>query len=155
MHQRSQKDASKKRDGIELGGGIPDPDLPLSKQLEQSFDTIKSHSQSIKVRTQVCRKNVLYRRNHIDLFQHIINLLSLTCSCLLYQDYKAKLTDVKRMVDDLQKKVRESESMLLAKDRIINDLRMQVNITKNELYIKGSFCRKGVENFFYSYFPNS
>ena len=49
MQQRSQKNASRKKDGIELLGGILDPDLPLSKQLEQSFDTIKSHSQSIKV----------------------------------------------------------------------------------------------------------
>ena len=43
---------------------------------------------------------------------------------------KNKLADVKRIADELQKKVRESESMLLAKDRIINDLRMQVEINK-------------------------
>ena len=44
--QRTEKDGTGKTD---MGGGIPDPDLPLSKQLEQSFDTIKSHSQAIKV----------------------------------------------------------------------------------------------------------
>ena len=43
---------------------------------------------------------------------------------------KNKLADVKRIADELQKKVRESESMLLAKDRIINDLRMQVEMSK-------------------------
>ena len=43
---------------------------------------------------------------------------------------KNKLADVKRIADELQKKVRESESMLLAKDRIINDLRMQVEMNK-------------------------
>ena len=37
---------------------------------------------------------------------------------------------MKRIADELQKKVRESESMLLAKDRIINDLRMQVEMNK-------------------------
>ena len=40
------------------------------------------------------------------------------------------MADVKRIADELQKKVRESESMLLAKDRIINDLRMQVEMNK-------------------------
>ena len=40
------------------------------------------------------------------------------------------MADVKRIADELQKKVRESESMLLAKDRIINDLRMQVEMSK-------------------------
>ena len=88
--QRKHKDGSCKKEGVDVvGGGLPDPDLPLSKQLEQSFDTIKSHSQSIK-------------------------------------DYKTKLADVNRLADDLQKKLRESDSMVLAKDRIINDLRMQV-----------------------------
>ena len=45
-----------------------------------------------------------------------------------FQELKGKLADVKRLADDLQKKLRESESMMLAKDRIINDLRMQVQI---------------------------
>ena len=54
--QRKQKDGSMKKEGMDLGGGLPDPDLPLSQQLEQSFDTIKSHSQSIKV-----NRNLLHR----------------------------------------------------------------------------------------------
>ena len=49
---------------------------------------------------------------------------------------KNKLADVKRIADELQKKVRESESMLLAKDRIINDLRMQVEANKVLLHHK-------------------
>ena len=49
---------------------------------------------------------------------------------------KNKLADVKRIADELQKKVRESESMLLAKDRIINDLRMQVEMNKVLLHYK-------------------
>ena len=46
------------------------------------------------------------------------------------------MADVKRIADELQKKVRESESMLLAKDRIINDLRMQVEMNKVLLHYK-------------------
>ena len=46
------------------------------------------------------------------------------------------MADVKRIADELQKKVRESESMLLAKDRIINDLRMQVEMSKVLLHSK-------------------
>ena len=55
---------------------------------------------------------------------------------------KNKLADVKRIADELQKKVRESESMLLAKDRIINDLRMQVEMNKVLLYCKKNLTRK-------------
>ena len=47
--QRSKKDGFLKKDGLDQSGGIPNPDLPLSQQLEQSLDTIKSHSQNIKV----------------------------------------------------------------------------------------------------------
>ena len=54
---RKQKDGSLKKEGMDLGGGLPDPDLPLSQQLEQSFDTIKSHSQSIKVNNYILHRN--------------------------------------------------------------------------------------------------
>ena len=47
--QRSKKDGFLKKDGLDQSGGIPNPDLPLSQQLEQSLDTVKSHSQNIKV----------------------------------------------------------------------------------------------------------
>ena len=47
---RTQKDGSLKKEGTDPIGGLPNPDLPLSQQLEQSFDTIKSHSQTIKVK---------------------------------------------------------------------------------------------------------
>ena len=40
--------------------------------------------------------------------------------------YKSGLAEAKKSLDDVQKKVRELESMLSAKDRIINDLRLQV-----------------------------
>ena len=50
--QRKAKDGPAKKEGFDQLGGVPNPELPLSQQLEQSFDTIKSHSQSIKVQTQ-------------------------------------------------------------------------------------------------------
>ena len=40
-------------------------------------------------------------------------------------DYKVKLGDAKKLSEELQKKLRESETAAVAKDRIINDLRMQ------------------------------
>ena len=46
---RQQKDGVMKKDGMDQIGTMPNPELPLSQQLEQSFDTIKSQSQSIKV----------------------------------------------------------------------------------------------------------
>ena len=46
---RKQKDGGLKKDGVDQIGSMPNPELPLSQQLEQSFDTIKSQSQSIKV----------------------------------------------------------------------------------------------------------
>ena len=46
---RNQKDGGIKKDGIDQIGGMPNPELPLSQQLGQSFDKIKSQSQSIKV----------------------------------------------------------------------------------------------------------
>ena len=46
---RNQKDGGIKKDGIDQVGGMPNPELPLSQQLRQSFDKIKSQNQSIKV----------------------------------------------------------------------------------------------------------
>ena len=46
---RNQKDGGMKKEGIDQIGGMPNPELPLSQQLGQSFDKIKSQSQSIKV----------------------------------------------------------------------------------------------------------
>ena len=40
-------------------------------------------------------------------------------------DYKGRLGDAKKLSEELQKKLRESETAAVAKDRIINDLRMQ------------------------------
>ena len=40
-------------------------------------------------------------------------------------DYKGKLGDAKRLSEELQRKLRESEAAAMAKDRIINDLRIQ------------------------------
>ena len=40
-------------------------------------------------------------------------------------DYKCKLGDAKRLSEELQRKLRESEAAVMAKDRIINDLRIQ------------------------------
>ena len=54
---RTQKDGSLKKEGTDPIGGLPNPDLPLSQQLEQSFDTIKSHSQTIKVKL---KKTILW-----------------------------------------------------------------------------------------------
>ena len=39
---------------------------------------------------------------------------------------RSKLTEARKLIDELKKKSRESESMVLAKDKIINDLRLQV-----------------------------
>ncbi len=68
---------------------MPDPDLPLSRQLEQAIGTIKDYSRTV-------------------------------------EQLKGKLSDAKKAVDDLQKKAREYETSGVAKDRIINDLRLQV-----------------------------
>ena len=68
---------------------LPDPDLPLSRQLEQALDSLKSSNHSNK-------------------------------------DLQQKVNDLKCISEDAQKKLRESESMVLAKDKIINDLRLQV-----------------------------
>ena len=46
---RKHKDGGLKKEGVDQIGNMPNPELPLSQQLEQSFDTIKSQSQSIKV----------------------------------------------------------------------------------------------------------
>ena len=40
--------------------------------------------------------------------------------------YKSGLADAKKSLEEAQKKVREVESLLSAKDKIINDLRLQV-----------------------------
>ena len=40
-------------------------------------------------------------------------------------DYKSKLGDAKKLSEELQKRLRESETAAVAKDRIINDLRIQ------------------------------
>ena len=40
--------------------------------------------------------------------------------------YKTGLADAKKSLEEAQKKVREVESLLSAKDKIINDLRLQV-----------------------------
>ena len=42
---------------------------------------------------------------------------------------KSKLSEAKKIIDELRKKSRESESMVLAKDKVINDLRLQVPST--------------------------
>ena len=39
---------------------------------------------------------------------------------------KLKLSEARKLIDELKKKFREAESMVLAKDKIINDLRLQV-----------------------------
>ena len=62
--QRKQKDGSLKKEGTDQVGGLPNPDLPLSQQLEQSFDTIKSHSQAIKVKL----KNIIVTNAHAGYF---------------------------------------------------------------------------------------
>jgi len=43
------------------------------------------------------------------------------------ESYKSGLADAKKALEDAQKKVRDAESMIAAKDRIINDLRLQVS----------------------------
>ena len=55
---RSQKDGGIKKEGIDQIGGMPNPELPLSQQLGQSFDKIKSQSQSIKV-SKILNKSAL------------------------------------------------------------------------------------------------
>ena len=41
-------------------------------------------------------------------------------------DLKHRLSDAKKLTEDLQKRVRETEASVIAKERIINDLRLQV-----------------------------
>ena len=55
---RNQKDGGIKKDGTDQIGGMPNPELPLSQQLGQSFDKIKSQSQSIKV-SKILNKSAL------------------------------------------------------------------------------------------------
>ena len=42
------------------------------------------------------------------------------------RELKQKLDELHRVTDEAQRKLRESEAMVLAKDKIINDLRLQV-----------------------------
>lgn len=67
--QRKQKDGSLKKEGTDQVGGLPNPDLPLSQQLEQSFDTIKSHSQTIKV---ILKETILCLQMRIYMYSHKI-----------------------------------------------------------------------------------
>ena len=55
---RNQKDGGIKKEGIDQIGGMPNPELPLSQQLGQSFDKIKSQSQNIKV-SRILNESVL------------------------------------------------------------------------------------------------
>ncbi len=82
---KEKKGPAENRDALKM----PDPDLPLARQLEQAFDIIRSNSQTV-------------------------------------ESHKAKLTESKKINEDLQRRLRDHEAMAAAKDRIINDLRMQV-----------------------------
>ena len=41
-------------------------------------------------------------------------------------EYKGKIKEARKLIEDLKKKVREADSKVLANERIINDLRMQI-----------------------------
>jgi hypothetical protein len=69
---------------------LPDPDLPLSKQLELALASLRRSEQTLA-------------------------------------DHKGKLADTRRMADDLQRRLKETEAAAAAKDRIINDLRLQAS----------------------------
>lgn len=53
-------------------------------------------------------------------------LQSIKDLCRSVDNSKSKLSDSKKVVEEIQKKLRESDAAISAKDRIINDLRMQV-----------------------------
>ena len=42
------------------------------------------------------------------------------------EEEKSKLGEARKLIEELKKKAREAESMVLAKDKIINDLRLQI-----------------------------
>ena len=44
-------------------------------------------------------------------------------------EYKGKISEARKLIEDLKKKVREADSKVLANERIINDLRMQIPST--------------------------
>jgi hypothetical protein len=58
------------------------------------------------------------------------------------ESYKNGLSEAKKSLEDVQRKVRETESMIAAKDKIINDLRLQVSI---ELVLIGK-CRGSISS---------
>jgi hypothetical protein len=69
------------------------------------------------------------------------NFFSRTYSQQL-ESYKNGLSEAKKSLEDVQRKVRETESMIAAKDKIINDLRLQVCI---ELVLIGK-CRRSISS---------
>ena len=110
-----EKERSKKsRDGAEDeddGLGMPDPDLPLHKQLEEAFQTIKKYSQVLA--KQVGKANSLF----VLVMLHAANPLQ-----------RDKVIEIRKTTDETQRRLREAEAAGTAKDRIISDLRMQVRI---------------------------
>ncbi len=48
------------------------------------------------------------------------------------ESYKRSLAEARKSQDEAQRKVRDCESMLSAKDKIINDLRLQVKENKQD-----------------------
>ena len=74
---------------VKSGGMMPDPDLPVSQQLQQSLASIRGLTTAV-------------------------------------EEHKAKVAEGVRSVEELQRRLREAEAGISAKDRIINDLRLQV-----------------------------
>ena len=61
---------------------------------------------------------------------HLVAILRIKLMFLfLIDEYKGKISEARKLIEDLKKKVREADSKVLANERIINDLRMQIPST--------------------------
>ena len=65
------------------------------------------------------------------------------------ESYKSGLSDAKKSLEDAQKKIREVESLLVAKDKIINDLR-NIYTKTFLLYLKGIGILRLARQYFYA-----
>ena len=68
--------------------------------------------------------------------EHALNLSKVQSKTI--EETKNKLADTRQLADDLKRKLREAEAKILAKDKIINDLRLQIPQTVDRAYAMAS-----------------
>ena len=68
--------------------------------------------------------------------EHALNLSKVQSKTI--EETKKKLADTRQLADDLKRKLREAEAKILAKDKIINDLRLQIPQSVDRAYAMAS-----------------